>query len=92
MYLLPFISKRFLGEPRISRNVDREDTKQSLLQAADKVSVLTLSSRYALNSVVSSKFTLYKADVPITGMLSDAYIIKRAVDDAADHEDNAEAR
>lgn len=35
MYLTPFISKRFFGGLWISRNVDRQSTRQSLLQAAD---------------------------------------------------------
>lgn len=58
-----------------------------MLQPADKVSVLTLSPHYVSYTVVKGKFMLYKADVPVTAMLSDTYIVKRAVDDAADHED-----
>lgn len=80
----PFISKRFFGGPRVSRNDEREDTRQSPQQKADNVSVLKLSSHYAPNAIVNGKFTLYEVDVSVTGM--------RAVDDPADHEDEGESR
>lgn len=46
-----------------------------------------LSLHYVPYTVMNGKFTLYEADVSVAGMLSDTYIVKRAVDDAPDHED-----
>lgn len=39
-----------------------------------------------------AEYTLYGADVPVTGMLSDAYNVERAMDDTAGHEDEEGAR
>lgn len=86
MYLPSFISKPFFlgGGARISRNLEREDTRQSPQQAADKVPVRALSTHCEPNAVVREIYALYEADIQVAGIMSAAYIVDIAVLNAAD--------
>lgn len=42
--------------------------------------------------IAFEEYALYEADVPVTGMLSDADIVEMAVNDADDHADEEEPR
>lgn len=90
-----FIWKRFFGEARIPRKVDREDTKESPPQAADEVSVRTLRSYYAPNAVINGMFLRKKRCTRATSSLPvccPAYIVEIAVYNATDRSDDEEPR
>lgn len=82
----PFISKRFFGGSRISRNVAKRTQCHILCRQLMRCR-LTLSSHYALNTVANANLRAIRAvrgRFPVTGTLSDAYIVDIAGEDASD--------